>query len=103
MKILLSAISVFLAFNVSAAETACSDFNTNTRIAREAVKALVALAQLPNVISYYGGVESEVDDITVVNILPHYQNTKDWYKVSVRNSDCRVTNISLFQEELPLN
>ncbi|MGZ3797519.1 MAG: hypothetical protein ACXVB1_14205 [Pseudobdellovibrionaceae bacterium] len=101
MKFFVSALIFLIAYNVNAASI-CSNFNTQTRIAREAVKSLIALSDVPTVVNYYGGVESTQNSITVVNVQPHYQNYKDWYKVTVRNSDCRVTNVSLFQEKLPI-
>lgn len=102
MKVLISALIFLTAYSANAASV-CSDFNTQTRVAREAVKFLVALADVPNVVAYYGGVESTQGDVTIVNVQPHFQHTKDWYKVSVRTSDCRVTNVSLFLEKLPIN
>lgn len=98
MVILLSLISI----KILAANTACSDFNTQTRIAREAVKSLIALADVPNVEAYYGGVQGEQDGFVTVNVQPHFKFTKDWYKVVIRNSDCRVTSANLFLENLPL-
>jgi len=102
MKIIFSMFSVLFVFNANASGTVCSELNTQTRIAREAVKSLIALSDVPNVIAYYGGVQNDANGMTVVNVQPHYQYTKDWYKVSVRNSDCRVINVSLFLEKLPI-
>lgn len=101
MKALATILSIFFVYS-GHASTACSDFNTETRIAREAVKGLIALADVPKVIAYYGGVQSNEGGITIVNVQPHFQYTKDWYKVSVRNSDCRVMNAALFLEKLPI-
>lgn len=71
-------------------------------MAREAVKSLIALAGVPSVVAYYGGVERTEGDIMIVKIQPHYEVSKDGYKVSVRISDCRVANVSLDFENTPL-
>jgi hypothetical protein len=76
--------------------------NTQARVAREATKSLIALADVPNVVSYHGSAEDSGNGTTLVTVQPHYLYTKDWYKVSVRNSDCRVLGITLFAEDLPL-
>jgi hypothetical protein len=101
MKLLVGILFFISASNVIAGGV-CNDVNTHTKIARDAVKALVALADVPNVIAYYGGVESDSDSAMVVHVQPHYQYTKDWYKVTVRKSDCRVLGATLFQEDVPL-
>lgn len=101
MKVFILAAVALLTFQAKAT-TACTDYNTQTRIAREAVKSMIALADVPNVVNYYGGVDSFDGGFTVVNVQPHFQFSKDWYKVSVRDSDCRVTNVTLFAEHLPI-
>ncbi len=103
MKTFILAFILSFPFFASATGTACSDINTQSQIAREAVKSLIELADVPSVVAYYGSVQSDEDGVSVVNVQPHFQYSKDWYKVSIRNSDCRLTNISLFQEKLPLN
>lgn len=87
--------------HLASAASACTEFNTQTRIAREAVKSLIALADIPVVEVYYGGVENNQNEFMVVNVQPVFKFTKDWYKVTIRNSDCRVMNASLFLENLP--
>jgi hypothetical protein len=94
-------ILIALISSSSFASTACSDLYTQTHIARDAVKSLIALADVPNVETYYGGTQGEDNGQTIVNIQPCFQYTKDWYKVTIRNSDCRVTNVTLFLEKLP--
>ena len=101
MKVLILILSVVSISLANAASTACTDFNTQTRIARDAVKSLIALAAVPKVINYFGGATT-VNGVTVVNVQAHYEESKDWYKVTVRNSDCRVTDVTLLQENLPL-
>lgn len=93
---------ILISVNSFAANSACTDFNTQTRIAREAVKSLIALADVPPVEVYYGGAESNDSGYMTVNVQPHFKLTKDWYKVIIRNSDCRVVNVSLFLENLQL-
>ncbi|MGZ3634285.1 MAG: hypothetical protein ACXVAJ_08170 [Parachlamydiaceae bacterium] len=103
MKFLFLTLMTFVTANAFAGNTACTDYNTQTRIAREAVRSLMALANAPNVEAYYGGVESDQNGIMTVNVQPHFKLNKDWYKVVIRNSDCRVMNVSLFLENLPIN
>ncbi len=102
MKTLSLVLLTFMSTKVLATGSACSDFNTQTRIAREAVKSLIALADVPNVEAYYGGVQNDLNGLMTINVQPHYKFSKDWYKVTIRNSDCRVVNINLFLENLPL-
>lgn len=98
MKIILM---VLFSVVLNTANALCTEFYTPTQVARDSVKALIAIAQVPTVVVYYGGVESEENGIMLVNIQPHYQTTKDWYKVSVRTTDCRAVNVSLFAENIP--
>lgn len=102
MKNSLSVLFIFFA-GISNASTACYDMNTETHVAREAVKSLIAIAAVPKVVDYFGGVQNEENGHTVVNVQPRFEFTKDWYKVTIRNSDCRVTNIILFAEGLSRN
>jgi hypothetical protein len=103
MRFLVIALLAIVSINSFAANTACTDWNTQTKIAREAVKSLVALADIPSVEGYFGGVESDEDGLMTVNVQPHFKFTKDWYKVIVRNSDCRVMSVRLFLENLPID
>jgi hypothetical protein len=102
MKIVFLALFALISHG-AIANAACTDVNAQTRIALEGVKALVALADLPNVVAYHGGIARNEGATTIVNVQPHFQHAKDWYKVSIRHSDCRVINIQLFAEKLPIN
>lgn len=103
MKYLVLTVITFISIGSFASNTACTSLNTQTKIAREAVKALIALADVPNVEAYYGGVESNQNGLMTVNVQPHFKFTKDWYKVVIRNSDCRVITVSLVHENLPID
>jgi len=105
MKIFVATLLFLATFSAQALETktACTDFNTQTKIARDAVKALIALAEVPAPTAYYGGVAGERDGKMIVNVQPRFTYTKDWYKVAVRNADCRVMSVDLYAEGLPIN
>ena len=84
------------------AQAECSNLGATTSAARNAVKALISLSDLPHVIAYWGGVQKHENGYTVLTVQPHYEKTKDWYKVTVRNSDCRVMDTVLIAENMPL-
>ncbi|WP_413288862.1 hypothetical protein [Bdellovibrio sp. HCB337] len=101
MKLFTSLLVLLFAYNAHAAPTtACTSFNTQARVAREAVKSLISMAAVPPVAVYFGGVQEDVGGITLVNVQPYFATYKDWYKVSVRNEDCRVLQVLLFAEKL---
>lgn len=101
MKILSMLLVSFFAVNASAASV-CTGLNTQTRVAREAVKSLVALSGALSNVEYWGGVKESRDGKMIVRIEPHFESSKDLYDVEVRISDCRVLKVELLTESLPL-
>lgn len=102
MKMFFLVLLTGVSINAFAGNTACTDFNTQARIAREATKALLKLADIASVEAYYGGVESNQNGLMTISVQPHFKFTKDWYKVVIRNSDCRVISANLFLEKIPI-
>lgn len=104
MKLFTRFLTFFLtlAFNAETRASACNDYNTNTKIARDAVKALVSLADVPEVVAYYGSLNRDDGTFSIVNVQPHFNDSMDWYHVTIRNSDCRVINAELVGEALPI-
>jgi hypothetical protein len=93
--------SAVLSLGFSAIAGVCAHGSYDTKVARDAVKALIALTD-QKVVSYYGGAKSNVK-YTEVTVEPHYESTKDIYKVQIRNADCQVLKVDLKAEKVPIS
>lgn len=80
----------------------CTAHNTPTRVARQTVKALIALTDAPPVYAYYGGAVNQDAETITVAVEPRFERTKDRYEVRVRTSDCRVLSAKLVLEGAPI-
>jgi hypothetical protein len=73
------------------------------RVARQSVKALVAIEDIKEITAIYGGATDGDSLKTTISVELHYPTAKDSYEVTVRNSDCRILDTKLTKEKAPLN
>ena len=92
--------STIVSLAVFASQTSFASGCDFAKVARQTVKALVAVDDIKGITAYYGGVQDSDQVSANVKIQLHYTTTNDIYVVKIRNSDCRVLSTELVAENI---
>ena len=93
---------VILVLLVTNSAFAIEDTCDVSKTARQMVKSIVAIADIRGVTNYYGGSVGGIPGETIMRVEPHYTSFKDSYDITIRDNDCRVLQVKLVGENLPL-
>lgn len=72
----------------------------HSKLARQAVKSLIAAEDIKGVKDILGGLVDFNPEFIKYKIALKFQSDYDVYEVVIRTKDCRITNVSLTSENL---